>query len=132
MSTQEDDREVEQRMAVARSADALEALGQVVASWIVPFIEKWRHTGSQPIPGPEDLSEIRAHVDNLVNSPVVPLPSGYEWLPDLLRQLAPSIRFNGRNFVNIHPNPYVPSIAASALVALQNPKPAQPEPNRVK
>lgn len=112
--------EIAARLQVANSTTALGALSMVIEAWVLPFMEEWRLRGSQPAPSPGDVKQIIARVDQL-EADGVNLPDGYAWLPELLRHLSASIRFNSRNFVNIHPNPFVPSIVASTLVALQNP-----------
>ena len=120
MKMTEDEESLHQRLLTGKNLEALDSLAQVITSWMVPFIKKWRMTGNQPVPSPENIANIKNKIDELIAGQVF-LPSGYEWLPDFLMRLSSSMRLNRRNFVNIHPNPYIPSIVAGVTVALQNP-----------
>ena len=101
------------------SADVLESLSLALGGWVIPFIRDWMGAGAPPNVGDDRAAAIRVamrdrHADQAP-------PPGYGWLPELMGRLATSLRFNRRNFINIHPTPHVPSVLASAVVALQNP-----------
>jgi glutamate/tyrosine decarboxylase-like PLP-dependent enzyme len=108
-----------QRQLGTGSGAPLDNLAVVVEEWLKPFLKAWMCDGAQPVPGPDELSEVRALIDSLAAGRT--LPEGYSWLPELLGRLAENKRFNRRNFVNIHPSPHVSAILAGTVVALQNP-----------
>lgn len=101
---------------------ALDRLEDAVSQWVVPFLRAWIEAGEQPLPGDEEIAAIHREIGSDRDP-----PTGYTWLRELLERLAGSIRFNRRNFVNIHPTPHVPSVVAAALVSLQNPNNIVPE-----
>lgn len=108
------------RRARVTARESLSALGRAYEGWVAPFIEAWITTGGTPLVGTRHQEQIAAkHNARPVEAGT--LPTGYHWLPELLKRLTGSIRFNGRNFVNIHPTPHVPSLLASLVVAMQNP-----------
>jgi Glutamate decarboxylase and related PLP-dependent proteins len=114
------------RRQLAPNNLAVENLGTAVQEWILPFVTHWISSGVQPLVSREEEEQLRAFVRALGGT----LPEGYAWLPDLLERLAGAMRFNDHNFVNIHPTPYVPAIAAAAVVALQNPNNIVPDVSR--
>ncbi len=67
----------------------------------------------------EDTQRVKQFIQTLSASRET--PEGYSWLPDLLERLAGGVRFNARNFVNIHPTPLIPSIVAALVASIQNP-----------
>jgi glutamate/tyrosine decarboxylase-like PLP-dependent enzyme len=107
------------------AGDALSNLASAVADWMEPFLKRWATTGSEPRPSAATQSAICRWVDAhaLKHKP----HPGYGWLPALLKELAPSLRFNRRNFMNIHPSPYVPAVIANAIVSIQNPNNIVPD-----
>lgn len=97
---------------------ALEPLEQAFNNHVIPFLADWWQ-GLRPIPSAEEIAQIQAAVrERAAQHP--PCPE-YGRLSELLERLAQSLRFNRRNYVNIHPSPYVPSALASFVVSLQNP-----------
>lgn len=72
-----------------------------------------------PIPSKSDIRLRKKDIERLIEK--TPLPYGYEHVKDLLLELTSAIRFNNRNFVNIHPSPVLPSIIAITLISIQNP-----------
>ncbi|MFP3938997.1 MAG: pyridoxal phosphate-dependent decarboxylase family protein [Thermoanaerobaculia bacterium] len=97
-------------------AGVLDGLEEAISGWAVPFLRAWIEAGEQPLPTDGEIAAILRETAS-GGQP----PKGYAWLQELLERLAGSIRFNRRNFVNIHPTPHVPSVVASTLVSLQNP-----------
>jgi hypothetical protein len=100
--------------------DPQDALNQLTSSFtehVIPFLTDW-WSYPNPIPTDAEIAAIRRGIDDRKVS--AKLPPAYEKLPDLLSVLAQGMRFNKRNFVNIHPSPFIPSALASFLVALQN------------
>jgi glutamate/tyrosine decarboxylase-like PLP-dependent enzyme len=96
------------------------ALGGLSSSFneqVLPFLADW-WSSPNPIPTEAEVAAIRAGIEER-KAATTPSPA-YEKLPDLLSALAEGMRFNRRNFVNIHPSPFVPSALASFIVALQN------------
>jgi L-2,4-diaminobutyrate decarboxylase len=97
--------------------DALNQLSSSFTEHVIPFLTDWWSYAS-PIPTDAEIAAIRRGIDDRKVS--AKLSPAYEKLPDLLSVLAQGMRFNKRNFVNIHPSPFIPSALASFLVALQN------------
>lgn len=97
----------------------LGGVSDVVRDWLAPFLERWIAGGRQPLSSPEETKALEEWIKRQEEGKA--LPDGYAWLPGFLARLAGSMRFNQRNFVNIHPTPHVPAAVASLLVALQNP-----------
>jgi glutamate/tyrosine decarboxylase-like PLP-dependent enzyme len=98
---------------------ALKHLDEVVREWIVPFLDAWVNAGPQPRASAEDTERVIQFIKTLSASHRT--PEGYSWLPGLLVRLAGGVRFNARNFVNIHPTPLIPSIVAALVASIQNP-----------
>jgi glutamate/tyrosine decarboxylase-like PLP-dependent enzyme len=99
-------------------ASALENLAATFEHHVLPFLSDW-WTPARPIPTAEEIAAIGKAVESRVKG--LPMPPGYEQFPELLKKLSEAMRFNRRNFINIHPSPFLPSILASLVVALQNP-----------
>ena len=97
---------------------ALDEFASAFTHHIVPFLADW-WTSSKPIPTVEEVLSIQQGIEDRVNDNAN--LSGYENIPELLKRLALAMRFNRRNFVNIHPSPFLPSILSSLVVAIQNP-----------
>ena len=101
----------------------LAAYLDAVARHVIPFVREWWTGGGEhpgrPIPAVEDIAAVRRGI--VARASVEALEEPYHGLPMLLESLARSIRFNRRNFVNIHPSPFMPSILASMVTAIQNP-----------
>jgi glutamate/tyrosine decarboxylase-like PLP-dependent enzyme len=85
---------------------------------VIPFVAEW-WTGGGPIPTAGEVNDLRASIQSRAESQ--PLEYPYAELPALLEALASNLRFNRRNFVNIHPSPFLPSVLASMATAIQNP-----------
>jgi glutamate/tyrosine decarboxylase-like PLP-dependent enzyme len=98
---------------------ALKNLDEVVREWIVPFLDTWVNSGPQPRASAEDTKRVIQFIKTLSASHRT--PEGYAWLPGLLKRLAGGVRFNARNFVNIHPTPLIPAIVAALVASIQNP-----------
>jgi hypothetical protein len=98
---------------------ALKNLDEVVREWIVPFLDAWVNSGPQPRASAEDTKRVIRFIKTLSASHRA--PEGYAWLPGLLKRLAGGVRFNARNFVNIHPTPLIPAIVAALVASIQNP-----------
>ena len=113
-------KEIRERQLGFRHDEALDNFQAVVGGWLVPFLKEWINAGSQPVLGEADVRRLQERLSELFEQKG-PLPSGYEWLPELAQRLSGAMRFNRRNFVNIHPTPHVPAVLASTLVSLQNP-----------
>ena len=112
--------DVRSRQIGLRHDDALSNLQKVIDLWALPFLRLWIDGGAQPIVSSEEQSSIQAKLSDWGKSQG-PLPVGYEWFPEFANRLAGAMRFNRRNFINIHPTPHIPSILASTVVQLQNP-----------
>jgi glutamate/tyrosine decarboxylase-like PLP-dependent enzyme len=97
---------------------ALDALEVAINSHALPFLRDWWHNLNQ-LPTAEEVEGFRNAIT--ARSKSKPLPAAYAKLPDLLKELAIAMRMNRRNFVNIHPSPFLPSALASLIVSLQNP-----------
>jgi len=108
------------------TADAVSGFREAIVEWILPFIEAWSSGGPQPLVSDAEGEALR----ELVRLRDTAVPEGYAWLPSLLERLATAMRFNRQNFVNIHPTPFVPAIAATVAVALQNPNNIVPDVSR--
>lgn len=106
------------QIAFAQTA-ALRNLDEVVREWILPFLDAWVNSGPQPLASVDDIRRVHETLHALAASRE--LPEGYSWLPELLARLAGSLRFNSRNFVNIHPTPLIPAIVAGLVASIQNP-----------
>src|SRR5260370_4290277 len=85
---------------------------------LLPFMGDW-WSGSEPIPTAEQVQGIQTRIRSRVKERG--LPEGFEMFAETLIRLACSMRFNRRNYVNIHPNPFVPAVLAALAVSLQNP-----------
>src|ERR1044072_619464 len=99
--------------------EALSNLDTAISEWLIPFLNLWMNSNPQPILSTGEVEAIRVEIRKWEAAKM--LPEGYEWLPNLIHILAEAKRFNQRNFINIHPSPFVPGVLASTLVALQNP-----------
>ena len=97
----------------------LDEWSRIWERWVAPFLEKWASQDRQPYPAPAEVAELRTLLQDLQGEGAP--PEGYSWLPEFLARLAVSLRFNERNFVNVHPCPLIPAVLASTVVALQNP-----------
>lgn len=76
-------------------------------------------------PSPSERGEIIGQIEaKLKKEPFSPT---YRELERCVKELSASVRFNGNNFVNIHPMGNLPSIIASLLVSLQNPNNIVPD-----
>jgi len=103
--------------------EALAPLKSAMADSIFPFLEAWWDQGDiQPSSGDRKkvMQQIRApdHQARAV---------GYEWIDEFFERISSAIKFNRRNFINIHPSPYLPALAASFAVSAQNPNNIVPE-----
>src|SRR5688572_5079383 len=98
--------------------EALRALTEVLQEHVAPFLSEWWDP-ERPIPTKSEIAALQESVR--ARAAKRPLPASYRGLPSVLERLAQSIRFNRRNFVNIHPTPFIPSALAGFVVALQNP-----------
>jgi glutamate/tyrosine decarboxylase-like PLP-dependent enzyme len=98
---------------------SLDCLKSAIDEQVMPFLAEWWEPKS-PIPTEQEIQKLHnAIAERMAQNPQ--LPQAYRDLPDLLKRLSEGIRFNRRNFVNIHPSPFVPAALASFIVALQNP-----------
>lgn len=105
---------------IGKGHDAsLDAFSENLNEVLVPFIRLWIESGDQPLLSQEEIAQIRGSLHDLGQRK--DLGDGYASLPKLLKRLAEGLRFNRRNFVNIHPTPHLPSVLASLAVTLQNP-----------
>lgn len=98
--------------------DALGELKIILDDHVLPFLAEWWDPAN-PLPTTGEIEALSCAVDARAGS--AKLSPAYKELPELLKGLARSLRFNRRNFVNIHPSPFVPSTLASFIIALQNP-----------
>lgn len=96
----------------------LEEFSSAITNHIIPFVADW-WASSRPIPTAEEVLAIEEKIE--LRTKANPDLNGYAQLPELLKRLAKGMRFNRRNFVNIHPSPFLPSILSSLVVAMQNP-----------
>jgi len=99
-------------------SDALAALKAAINSHVLPFLADWWDP-EDPIPTEDEIAALQDAIAKRAEQ--APLADAYRELPELLKLLAQGFRFNRRNYVNIHPSPFVPSTLASFIVALQNP-----------
>jgi glutamate/tyrosine decarboxylase-like PLP-dependent enzyme len=84
---------------------------------VIPFVREWWTGG--PIPTADEVIALRGAIQRRAGAQ--PLEHPYSELPALLETLASNLRFNRRNFVNIHPSPFLPSVLGSMVTAIQNP-----------
>jgi glutamate/tyrosine decarboxylase-like PLP-dependent enzyme len=94
-------------------------MDEVVREWIIPFLDTWINAGQQPLADTIEIRRLQEFVRTLSASRET--PDGYSWLPEFLTRLVGAVRFNARNFVNIHPAPIVPAALAALIVSIQNP-----------
>lgn len=111
--------EIKQRQIGSGHDASLDAFQQNLSDFVVPFIKLWMESGAQPLLSQEEIAHVRGAVDELAHK--MNPDDAYASLPKLLTALAEGLRFNRRNFVNIHPTPHLPSVLASLAVTLQNP-----------
>lgn len=97
---------------------ALNGFAATLNDHILPFVLDW-WSSSKPVPMSDEVDAVRRKIE--LRRTTNPPPAGYEKIPQLLNELAESLRFNKRNFINIHPSPFLPALAAGLIVALQNP-----------
>jgi glutamate/tyrosine decarboxylase-like PLP-dependent enzyme len=100
------------------ASQAVQALKQALAEHALPFLQDWWEPDG-PIPSEEEIGKLRAAVEE--RKKLLPLDPAYGELPELLKRLADGMRFNRRNYVNIHPSPFAPAVTAGLVTALQNP-----------
>jgi len=93
-----------------------EDLETVIVRHVLPFLKDW-WSGPSPIPTADEMVAITQSIENRSE----PLPAAFAKVPELLQRLAKAMRFNKRNFVNIHPTPFLPSVLAQFVVSIQNP-----------
>ncbi len=97
---------------------ALRQLQFALQEHVLPFLADWWNSLA-PVPTEEEVGSLRRAI--LDRAGRAGLSPAYAKIPELLCALAASMRFNRRNYVNVHPSPFVPSALASFVVALQNP-----------
>ncbi len=114
------DADIRLRQIGPQHDEALNNLQKVIDSWALPLIKQWINGGPQPLVSEQEVAATLAKLSKWKHDNI-PLPPGYEWFPEFAERIARAMRFNRRNFVNIHPTPHVPSILASTVVQLQNP-----------
>lgn len=108
-----------QQVFLGEDADkVLSNFSSTLVNQLLPFLSNWWKSTRQ-IPTAEEVSLIEKAIES--QTQLHPNAPGYEQIPELLKRLAWGMRFNQRNFVNIHPSPLLPSVLASLVVALQNP-----------
>lgn len=95
---------------------SIEEFEKSLVHHVVPFIKDW-WLGASPMPKKAEIEQIEASV--LARSDG--LDGAFAKIPTLLQRLAKSMRFNKRNFVNIHPTPFLPAVLAQLVVSIQNP-----------
>ncbi|HKU76156.1 MAG TPA: pyridoxal-dependent decarboxylase [Pyrinomonadaceae bacterium] len=111
--------EAEKSVFLGDGADgALDEFSRALIDHVLPFVVDWWNSG-KPIPTDEEIARIRQAIESRRISHNSTW--GYEQIPELLSRLATGLRFNKRNFINIHPSPFLPSVLSSLTVALQNP-----------
>jgi glutamate/tyrosine decarboxylase-like PLP-dependent enzyme len=101
--------------------DPMKALGplqHVIDHHIIPFMNDWWDPGN-PVPSETDIESLRKKIAQRISES--PLPEPYHRIHEFLSDLAIGIRFNRRNYVNIHPSPFIPSALASFIVSMQQP-----------
>lgn len=98
--------------------DALDELKAVLDEHVLPFLSEWWDPAN-PSPTEDEIKTLVAAIEARAGGAT--LSAAYRELPALLKELARGMRFNRRNFVNIHPSPFVPSALASFIISLQNP-----------
>lgn len=101
----------------------LKQLTDVFNDFVIPFFEAWWKKGKVKLNDTE-LSGLNHFIDTL---PLAKLNSNYIWLPEFFKKIAKSVKFNSKNFINIHPTPFVPAMLADLTVAMQNPNNIVPE-----
>jgi len=87
-------------------SDALAALKAAINSHVLPFLADWWDP-EDPIPTEDEIAALQDAIAKRAEQ--APLADAYRELPELLKLLAQGFRFNRRNYVNIHPSPFVPS-----------------------
>lgn len=101
--------------------DPTQALTQFVRVFtdeLLPFLGNW-WAGAAPIPDSTEVKALREGIQERASK--LPVNGCYRGFPELLSRLSEGIRFNRRNYINIHPSPFLPSVLASLAVAIQNP-----------
>lgn len=98
--------------------DALNPLAVVVNQHVIPFLNDW-WSPMNPIPTSEDILALRTEIQTRIAKNKLPEP--YEKIGEFLAEISGAIRFNRRNFVNIHPSPFLPAVLASFIVSIQQP-----------
>lgn len=111
--------EIERRQIGTGHGASLDAFRENLNELVLPFIKMWMESGDQPLLSQEEVAGIRTAIGDLAQR--LEPSDGYASLPKLLTALAEGLRFNRRNFVNIHPTPHLPSVLAGLAVTLQNP-----------
>src|SRR5687768_5322535 len=111
--------EIKQRQIGTGHDASLDAFQQNLSDFVIPFIKLRMESGAQPLLSQEEISHVRGAVGELAHK--INPDDAYASLPKLLTALAEGLRFNRRNFVNIHPTPHLPAVLASLAVTLQNP-----------
>jgi len=111
--------EIKRRQIGKGHESALDAFSRNLNELLLPFIKLWIESGDQPLLSSKEISDLKGAVADLIQHTAP--EDGYTSLPTLLTGLAEGLRFNRRNFVNIHPTPHLPSVLASLAVTLQNP-----------
>lgn len=98
--------------------NSVNELQQVFNDHIFPFIKDWWDPEG-PIPSDTEIEQLGKIIERRVQEH--PLPELYKHVPELLKRISNAIRFNRRNYVNIHPSPFIPSTLASFIISVQNP-----------
>lgn len=75
--------------------------------------------GNDPKISPQELAIKKEKLGKLLA--IAGFSPPYKKIEPLLARILENIKFNQRNFVNIHPSPMLPAILASLIVSIQNP-----------
>lgn len=86
------------------------------------FLKLWWDS-PKPKPTLDEIEEAKKEFKKRIKS----VPKEYESLYECLEKLFVGMRFNKRNFINIHPNPMLPPTIASLIVSIQNPNNIVPD-----
>lgn len=106
-----------------KPTNQLKQLTDVFNKFVIPFYEVWWNKGKVKL-NDNELNDLNHYIDSLTFDK---LNSNYLWLPEFLKKIAKSVKFNSKNFINIHPIPFIPAMLADLTVAVQNPNNIVPE-----
>ncbi len=96
---------------------ALSPFTKVQAEVLFPFLEDWWRAPGLEVKDKKSVQKLLRDAKRRSAD----LPNGYSWLPGFLEKIARGMKFTRKNFINIHPSPYLPSILASLAATIQNP-----------